>query len=117
MNAGILALAQLAKYVAMFQAHMSVGMQPKVFLSTIFTTTRSKVFFHHGLLFCHMSKCLNFFSITVRRCASIFNLYNFYIHFQKKHAMKMLSGMLLMEQPNASANKATTATAKIVQVC
>ena len=55
MNAGILVLARLAKYVATFQVHMSVGMQPKVFLSTVFTTTRSKVFFRHGLLFCHIT--------------------------------------------------------------
>ena len=54
MNAGILVLAPLAKYVATLQGHMSVGMQPKVFLSTISTTTRSKVYFRHGLPFCHI---------------------------------------------------------------
>ena len=30
---------------------MSVVMQPKVFLPTLFTTTSSKVFFRHGLVF------------------------------------------------------------------
>ena len=54
MNAGILVLAPLAKYVATFQVHMSVGMQPKVFLPTLFTTTSSKLFFRHGLVFCQI---------------------------------------------------------------
>ena len=65
MNAGIPVLAPLAKHVATFQVHMSVGMQLKVFLSTMFTTTRSKVYVLSSWFapLSHYSKCLNVSSI------------------------------------------------------